>query len=301
MGGSRESLLESESIVGAAIEVKDLEEARSFYTRLFRHHAGEWENSGSVLRFESGKQKLEFVVRESLKRPPGTGYHKAYRVRSDRLKPLVEEFSQMGSEVQWWREDDPREREVSAYLQDPSGNSIQLLPSNNEEQLLDHVGVEVHDLEPAEVFYVKVLGGRVGYYHGRKMDDYEEAKAWGEGKDPCAPWTRLAVEKRIPDGPERKKEPRPNQQVFVRYGETSFGLILAREHHQEPPEEMRRGTPSTIFKTSISMKQAKERLAHPDVSLDPEGRISLAYETEGKSLFLRDPAGSFVEIVCGAV
>jgi catechol 2,3-dioxygenase-like lactoylglutathione lyase family enzyme len=301
VGEARESLLECESIAGAIIEVKDLETTRAFYGRLLRHHSGEWKNSGSTLRFECGKQKLEFVVRESLKRPAGTGYHKAYRIRNDRLKPLIEEFSQTGSEVQWWREDDPREREGSAYLQDPSGNCVQLLPSNDDELLLDHVGVEVHDLEPAEVFYVKVLGGRVGYYHGRKMDDYEEAKAWGEGKDLCAPWTRLAVEKRIPDGPERKKIPRPNQQVFARYGATTFGLILAREHHQEPPEEMLRGTPRTVFKTSISLEQAQERLAHPDVSLDPEGRINLSYETEGTSLFLRDSAGNFAEIVCGAV
>lgn len=299
MGASRESLLESESIVGAIIEVKDLEATRAFYSRLFRHHAGQWKNSGSVLRFECGRQWVEFIARESLNRPEGTGYHQAYRVPGHQISVLAEELSQTGSQVNWWREDNPSEREATAYLQDPSGNCVQLLPSDADDLFLDHVGVVVHDLEPAEVFYVKVIGGKVGYYHGRKMDDFVEAKTWGEGKDPCAPWTRLAVEKRIPDGPERKKIPRPNQQVFVRYGENSLGVILAREHHQEPPEEIRRGTPCTIFKTSISMKQAEQRLAHPDVSLDPEGRINLSFETEGTSLFLRDPAGNFAQIVCG--
>jgi hypothetical protein len=77
VGASRESLLESKSIVGATLEVKELEATRSFYRRLFRHHAGEWKNSASVLRFEAGAQRLEFVARESLPRPPGTGSHQS--------------------------------------------------------------------------------------------------------------------------------------------------------------------------------------------------------------------------------
>lgn len=298
MGSGRESLLLSDFIAGAGLEVADLESTRNFYSRLFEGRAGSWTNSASVLRFECGRQHLEFVRGDGRKLPPEAGRHHAYCVKRERLPGLVKELAGSGVEVHRWREDDPHEREVSVYLEDPSGNLVQLLPSDDDGVLLDHVAVAVHDLEPAEVFYAKVIGGRVGYYHGRKMDDFVEAEAWGEGRDPCAPWTRLAVEKRIPDERERRKIPRPNQQVFVRYGEASLGIILTREHYQEPPEEMRRGTPCVIFRTSASLREATARLAHPDVCLDPEGRINLTFETKGNRLFLRDPAGNFAQVIC---
>jgi catechol 2,3-dioxygenase-like lactoylglutathione lyase family enzyme len=201
-----------------------------------------------------------------------------------------------------WHEDPPGEREVMPYTSDPAGNRLQLVPvSQTGGRLIDHVAVEVHDIETAEVFYQVALGGRVAYYHGRSVQHYLEARAWGEGIDPCAPWTRLWPGHGLSTNPRsRAKHSHPTQQAFYDFGGCSLGVILANHHRQEPPEPQIRGTPRTVFAAPRSASETAAALDARDVSLDPEGRIDLRHEREGDRLFLRDPGGNFVELVCAS-
>jgi catechol 2,3-dioxygenase-like lactoylglutathione lyase family enzyme len=222
-------------------------------------------------------------------------------VPADSLDPIALELSHLGSSVDWWREDHPAERRVSAYLLDPDGNRVQLVPSSAEDLarhgFLDHVGVVVHDLESTEVFYEKVLGGRVDYYHGRRAQDYQEALAWEEGADPCAPWTRLWPGAGLSTDPRHKaRAPHPNQQVFLRFGESRLTIVLDGKHRQEPPEEQAIGTPRIVFRSPLRAATIGERLASPPFPLSPEDRLPLVFQVDGAVIYLRDPGGNFVQV-----
>jgi catechol 2,3-dioxygenase-like lactoylglutathione lyase family enzyme len=250
-----------------ALEVSDLAAAKSFYTGVIGDHA-----------LARGGQRLELVQRKQPNTLTQTGQHQAYLVEATRLPDLA---ADLGAE--WWREDHPAEKARSAYVLDPSGNRVQLVRSDARPDLLfDHVCIELHDLELAEIFYARTLGGIVDYVHGWTMDDYAEAFAWGEGKDACAPWTRR-WDVRYWD---KLRLPRPNMQTFVRFGDTRLGLILATEHRQEPPPEQHRGTPALLLTTSLPPTEAACHLAAQGV----------AFEQEGATLYLRDPGGNFIQL-----
>lgn len=296
---SRQSVMACRAVAGAFIEVADLEATRTFYGAIFADRAGDWLEEGDRLAFRSPEQTLTFVRRSEPRSLPETGQHQAYRVRSERLEQLVQQLMAAGRSVDRWREDHPSERALAPYVQDPSGNRVQLVGHADPARPLDHVGIEVHDLETAEVFYVKVLGGIVDYYHGRRVHDYVQAAAWGEGSDPCAPWTRLWPGPGLSTNPRHKaRASHPNQQAFVRFGDTVVALILASKHRQEPPEELVRGTPRLVLRTDDRVSDVPPALARPPVSLRPEERLRLSFEQEGESIFLRDPAGNFVEVIC---
>ncbi|MBM2812713.1 MAG: hypothetical protein HW416_3472, partial [Chloroflexi bacterium] len=72
------------------------------------------------------------------------GQHTAYGVPRERVEALAQQLERAGHKVERWREDHPSERQISPYVMDPSGNWVQLVPSDSTGSLIDHVGIEVH-------------------------------------------------------------------------------------------------------------------------------------------------------------
>jgi hypothetical protein len=289
-------------VAGAVLEVADLSATRSFYEPIFGSGPG-WAAADDRLTYTRDPQRVEFVRRTNPTTLPDSAQHQAYNVPRGHLRAVVARLESAGHEAHWWHEDQPAEREETAYVVDPSGNRAQLVESDAPELILRHFVFEVHDLEPEDVFYVAVLAGAVDYYHGRRMDDYEQATAWGEGNDPsAAPWTRFWPGPSSIAEAARKKggTSHPAQQVFVGFGPTQIGLVLGTVHRQEPPEEQIVGTPRVVLRARHSVADAIAALGQPRVPLDPEGRLRLPFEQQGTSLMMRDPAGRFVELECEA-
>ena len=277
------SALAPAMLAGMVVEVHDVAAARAFYEPIFGA-AGEWQAGPNQLAFQAGRQRIEFVARAKPRSLSQTGQHQAYVVAADRLAAVTAELAAAGHSAERWREDHPAEREVSPYLLDPSDNRVQLVPDRGAGLLLDHAAIEVHDLELAEIFYVSFLGGSVDYCHGWAMDDYAEAFAWGDGSDPCAPWTRR-YDVRYWD---KVRIARPNMQLFVRFGPTVLAIVLATEHRQEPPPEQRTGTPRVVVAVDQPLARAEAELS----------RLDVAFDRAGSSLFVRDLSGNFVELAC---
>ena len=281
-------------LAGVVLEVSDLTATRAFYGPIFRDAAGDWSESRRNLTFRSGRQSIEFVLRARPRTLADGGNHQAYRVRRNRLESLVAELTRAGHQVEWWREDHPKERTPSAYLQDPSGNRVQLVASDDRSLLLDHVAVEVFEFDYVEYVYLKALGGRVDYYYGWKIEDYDDARAWASGDDPAAPWTRRDNPGWTDFRDQGRGNPnlrvaRPNTHEFVGYGDTRICLVSATKVRQEPPEEMIKGTPRAVFHT-------RQPIAEVVASLS--ATLPIPFEHQGRSAFLKDPDGNFLELRC---
>jgi hypothetical protein len=231
-----------------------------------------------------------------------SGQHWGYRVAPGRVEALAQELSRFGADVNWWREDHPAERQPTAYLHDPSGNRVQLVPSEDRQLLLDHAAIEIHEFDYVMYLYISVLGGVRDYYHGWRNTDAKEARKWLEEDDPCAPWTRKdnphyrdflvdgkpTVESRGSNNRAGLRVPRPNTQVFVAFGPTALGLISATKVRQEPPDEQVKGTPRLVFTTRQSADEVMAQLRATPV---PRKR-------EGSSVFVKDADGIFSELRC---
>jgi hypothetical protein len=79
-------------------------------------------------------------------------------------------------------------------------------------------------------------------------------------------------------------------QLFVRVRLSLVGQILAREHRQEPPEDILRGTPRLIFGTPCPRAAVAAALAARD----------LPHRAVGRRVYLRDPGGNYLELECAA-
>jgi len=276
-------------VAGVAIEVRDAEEARGFYEPIFGAR-GAWEPRGDAVIFRTAEQSVELVVNTSPRTLPDSGQHQAYGVDAAMLPGLLAQLQRSGCVSEWWREDHPMERAPCTYVLDPSGNRVQLVASSDAGLLIDHVALNVHDMPHARSFYTQVLGGMVDYAHGRDMDHYAEAKAYLEGDDPCAPWTRYVVESRSHGRPGTTFKPvsRPAMQLFLGIGPTRLGLMLGEHDYQEPPEEHVRGTPCVTLRSAAGFGPTLSRLS----------ASAPTFVQEYPSLFLRDPSGNFLEIAC---
>lgn len=298
---SRPAILTADTISGATLEVADLNLARAFYDPIFREAPGQWETRPGALSYQTRDQKIEFVEVAAPSAPPDSAQHQAYRVPRGRLRAVANELEQSGFGADRWHEDHPSEQEPTAYLQDPSGNRVELIGTDTPALLLDHFAFEVHNLEPISVFYLAVLGGTIDHYFGRSMDDYEAAKAWGEGRDPdAAPWTRFFPRgNSINDHMRRAdRQSHPAQQLSIGFGNTRVCFFLGTVHRQDPPEEQLVGTPRVAFRTRATADQVIAGLRQPTVSLEPEGRISLSFERDASTVYLRDPLAHFIQIDC---
>ncbi|MPZ13032.1 MAG: hypothetical protein GEU73_01165 [Chloroflexi bacterium] len=283
-----------DSVAGVQLEVRDLAEARAFYEPIFWDAAGSWKPSARTLTFESGSQSLELVQKAKPRTFADGGQHTAYRVRATRVSSLAEQLAEAGHSVEWWHEDHPQERELAPYLHDPSGNRVQLVAASSADPLIAHVAIEVHAFDYCEYLYVRELGGEVDYYHGWRVEDQTAAKAWLDGDDPAAPWTRRDnpgwTDFRDQGSKNRSiRVPRPNTQVFLRYGDTRLGMISATKTRQEPPEEQIVGTPRILFRSSMAADQAAAR-----ADAEP-----VPHERHGRSIYFRDADGNFSELRCG--
>jgi hypothetical protein len=286
--------LEMDLLAGVVLEVRDLAATRAFYEPIFREVSGQWATQGSSLVYRYGPQTIEFIRRARPRTFADGGQHQAYRVPSRRLRSLADELTAAGHAVNWWREDHPAEKGISAYLQDPSGNWVQLVASEDHGLLLDHAAIEVHNFDYCEAVYVESFGGLVDYYHGWRLEDEAEAKVWGAGDDPCAPWTRR-------DNPgwfdfarsgghnPNLRVPRANTQIFIRMGDTRLGLISATKVRQELPPGVIRATPRLTFRTRLPASEAAMVFSRT---------LPLRFEQRGTSLFVRDPDGNFCEVQC---
>lgn len=286
-------------VTRAIVEVKGLPVTRDFYSLLFRNNPGDWEETQGSLVFHAGRQSIEFVRNPRLRIPRETAQHHAYRISREQLPELAADLVGQAHGLNWWHEDGPFERDVMPYVDDPIGNRIQLVASDDTRSLLDHVALEFVDLEWAEDFYVKVLGGELVGYSGWSTDSGPEVKAWLDGQDPSALWTRY---QRF-SFRSRTIEAHATPQLFVRFGETTLCLFLARTHNQEPPEEIIRGTPRVVLRTDRPAAEAAAWLSGPAqemIASRYRGR-RIRFEQEGRHIYLRDPGGNFVELECQQV
>ena len=279
---------------GVVLDASDLGRTQAFYQEIFQHAGGAWESSKTEITYRTGAQTIGFARRG---RPRtfehDSGYHTAYRVPRLRLDAIVSKLSAMGATVEWWNEDAPSEQDVSAYALDPDGNRVQLVAAADDDPLLlDHATIEVFQFDYCQVIYAKALGGTVDSYHGWRWSEQLAARSWAAGETPSAPWT-----KRMNPGyrdflllgakDARKGVPRPNTQLFLRYGDTRVGLISATRNRQEPRPEILRGTPRLIFASDLPASELMDELA---------ARQPLPMEREGTSVFLRDPDGNYAEV-----
>lgn len=283
-------------LAGVLLEARDLAATRAFYEPIFRDVPGKWQEQHGRLSYEAGAQTIEFVKRLRPRSFADSGHHQAYRVRPSRLPALADELAKAGHEINWWHEDNPPERAVTAYAVDPAGNRVQLVASDDLDLLLDHATLEIHAFDYCEHVYRKVLGGTVSYYHGWRVEDEKDAEAWGSGDDPVFPWCRRDNPGwhdfvRLNTSDRNLRVPRPATQLFIGFGKTGLGLISASTVRQELPEDVMRGLPRLVFRSS---RPAEEAFAHLSAALP------IRWEKEGRTAYLRDPDGNFVELRCQA-
>lgn len=283
-------------VAGVVVEVKDLALTCAFYEPIFRHPSGQWSEAPGHLTFRTDRQAIEFVRRARPRILADTAQHYGYRVSADRLSALADQLHAAGRPIDWWREDGPDEETIHAYLRDPSGHRVQLVPSDDSGLLIHHVAIEVVDLDYAEGFYIEGLGGQVEAYPGWSTDRSPEAQAWAASDDPCAPWTRyqrFSFRSRTVEG-------HVTPQLFIGFGATRLAIFLARKHYQEPPEETTRGTPRLVLRCRGAAKDLAEHLSGPAravISAQFRGR-TIRFEREGSSIYLQDPGGNYVQVVC---
>lgn len=278
---------------GVVLEVADLHPAARFYRDVLG--LKEDGHSAEGPRFRLGGAHMTLCERPEPRTLPDAGAHVALRLPASDLPGALDRLHSAGVEVHDYREDRPAESADNRYLEDPDGNRLQLVGGRDEG--IDHVALEVHDLEWAEVFYTHVLGGAVETRVGWRMEDYAGARAWGDGKDPRAPgtrrWDKLYSVTINPD----RQVARPNAQVFVTLGpQTTIGLYLATEHRQEPPPDQFAGTPRVSFRTD-RIDELEQRLREVRLRCLPVSRQSDGpFQRDGQTLFVRDPGGNFLEV-----
>jgi extradiol dioxygenase family protein len=276
-----------------AVEVADLGRAAAFYGSTLGF--GRPEKTEAGLRFDlNGAQSLTLVQRAEPRTRSDTGVHQAYRIPRSQLSAITARLEASGAELHRYHEDRPAEREHDRYCADPAGNRVQLVVGS--EYGIDHVAVETHDLEWAEVFYTQVLGARVEARIGWHMDDFARAWRWGRGEDQCAPGTRR-WEKLYTD--DQARVPRANAQAFFRFGEgVSYGVYLANEHRSEPPPWQFRGTPSTgLLVRPGALDELEARLTGIRLRCMESSRVSGGpFERDGSTLFVRDTGGNLIEL-----
>lgn len=290
--------VDAAAISGVVVEVRDLSETQAFYEPLFRDARGQWESGRTSLTFRARDQRVEFVQRSRPRTLGDTGVHQAYRVAPARLHALAHQLTRGGATVNWWHEDYPSERELSAYVEDPSGNLVQLLAHAQTGQLIDHVGLAVDDLEYASLFYEDSLGATISYYHGFRTVDVLDVRSWSAGDDQVTPWLRQGKYSIY----SHRVEGQPALQLHVDFGPTRLALIMSGKRVPEPPEEQVRGTPQLVLHASTTADQAAKSLRGLDGALVSHryARRRLPLEVEGSSIFLRDPSGYFVRLECEA-
>ncbi|MPZ13035.1 MAG: hypothetical protein GEU73_01180 [Chloroflexi bacterium] len=288
--------LQLEGFASVVLDAADLRATREFYSLLFGSDRGQWREHGRRVTFVGGDQSVEFVRHPRPRTLAHAGQHVGYRIPRAEIGRVADSLAASGFEVNRWHEDHPSERDTTPYAKDPSGNIVELVPSDHAGTLIDHYYVPVEDIEHAELFYLNALRGQLDTYFGYSTADVSQAHRWSEGKDSAAPWTRNAYVSFRTHEPN----PTPAAQVFTRFGEGYVGVTLTGQRLPEPPEEFLKYTPRLVFRSSHAPHEVASYLA--SVRISP---VSLRYDggrirfrREGRDIFLRDRSGNFFQIAC---
>lgn len=293
-----------------AVEVSDLGRAEEFYRGLLGFApVGRdlWPECGRSLTLQAASgQHLILSESEQPRSLPETGVHQAYRVAPADRDAIGRKLSAGEVKLHTYKEDRPAEEQDNFYFYDPDGNRIQLIAWQKAAKStggvwgIDHAAVECYDLEWAEEFYTQALGQPVDHRTGWRTADYARAKLWGEGKEAMAPGTRR-WDQRYTTMEQKRRLPRPNMQLYVRFGDAVLGVYLALVHRQEAPEEQMAGTPRVAFRvTRAGLEEAMERLSKHRFPffLSPfagpvEHPVSAPIAT---SLYCKDLSSNFLEL-----
>lgn len=302
--------MQVQGISHLAIEVKDLRQSEEFYRALLGfaplgHDL--WPDCGRSLLLQAASgQHLILCESDQPRSLPETGIHQAYRIAPADREAIARKLSARDIKVHTYKEDRPGEEENNFYFYDPDGNRIQLIAWQKGSQAagkalgIDHAAVESYDLEWSEDFYIKALGFPVDHWVGVRTGDYARAKIWGEGKEEMAPGTRR-WDQRYTVMEQKRRLPRPNMQLYVRFGDAVLGVYLALEHRQEPPEEQMAGTPRIAFRASRAGLEETMRLLskhrfpfHQSLFQGPVEHPASA--PIAASLYFKDPSSNFLEL-----
>jgi len=294
-----------EGISHIVIEVSDLGRGKEFYCDLLGFESGGDQllpDCGcSVSLCAASGQLLVLAETPEPRSLPETGVHQAYMVAPPDREAIKKRLAVREVKVHTYKEDRPAEENDNFYFADPDGNRVQLVVTDTVSGPggkilgIDHAAVECHDLEWAEDFYVKLLGLSVDHRVGWRTADYVRARLWGEGKEDMAPGTRR-WDQRYTVMEQKRRIPRPNTQLFTRVGDNIFGIYLATQHRQEPPEKQIVGTPRIGFRTDrgclneIAKLLTERRFpVHGPIEHPASSPIAV-------SLYIRDPGANFLEL-----
>jgi hypothetical protein len=295
---SRGSEVGVHALAGAILAAHDLDATRAFYDRVLEGTPHGWSHDSirRTLILDLGPRRIEFRSHRRPRTLKETAHHVGLRVDHDRLDRTIASLTSASCTIDWWHEDHPAERELSAYVTDPSGNRIQLIPSSPADGALDHITVEIEDpdgtLERVQDLFVRVLGGVTNYWHGVTIEHVQDAKRWTAGDDPCAPWTRRlrgSYPGHVDENyrPDHTKRARPALQFFATFGDVRLGVVLADDvGRQEPPPSVVRGDPAVLFDSRCTSSEVRALLR------------GLPHEVEGSQVFLRGPDATFIRLNC---
>jgi catechol 2,3-dioxygenase-like lactoylglutathione lyase family enzyme len=227
------------------------------------------------------------------------GGHQAYRLSRSGHKQAVDRLAALGCDIQTYHESRPAEAGGHVYVTDPSGNRVQLVPSdetaNGGVVGIDHVCVEDANLHRAELFYSQVLGLDIDHVSGTRTSDFTRAREWGEGAIAMMPgacrWVRYY---RAIKG-QNQTQARPNLQMYFRAGDGVIGVYMAMEDYAEPPETQQIGTPRIglqVADDALDAIAARLQAARRpfDGPVEHGGNSPIA-----RSLYCKDAGGNFIE------
>lgn len=303
------SAFSATAISHVVIEVSDPARAMDFYNRILGAPAAiaaAWAGEGAKACALPSGEHLVLVPRTAPRTFADTAVHVAYHAAPAALAAIAERADAAGIPVHRYIEDRPEEVTQNHYLADPDGNRIQLVPGAGPGGGIggiDHVAVQVSDIEWEDDFWVEALGFPAVHRVGWRTADFIRARDWGEGKEDMAPGCRR-WDQRYRDIPgaapgQGRKVARPNPQIFLDLGGGDKGpvlaLYLAPAHAQEPPLEQARGTPRTAFLVddgALDSVAAALRAAGGSV----DGPIIEGGDSAvTRSVYLRDRCGIFFE------
>lgn len=287
------------------VGVEDLDAAQAFYVSmlgfpLLGRDVWPVQGGGASATLRAGtKQHLTLALNKPLNDPRISAAHQAYALKPTARIHLIDALTSKGIAVHRYHEDRPSEATDNVYVDDPSGNRIQLVARENAGQgalAIDHVGVETNNILWSREFYETWLGFPLEHRVGWKTSDYLDAKSLGEaGMAAAMPGARYWNE-RYSQFEKERKALRPNAQIYLSLGGgTSLAVYLASRKYQAPRDDAVRGTPCLGLSTTNEGLQ-KILVFFRDQGRDVEGPITHDKGSPiAASAYVKDPGGNFLE------
>ncbi|HTI86887.1 MAG TPA: VOC family protein [Alphaproteobacteria bacterium] len=282
------------------VDVESLDVAEKFYDALGFASVGhdQWPVAGAApsATLEAGAGQYVVLAKGPARNDPRiSAAHTAYALPKGARDNLVETLTTKGVAVHRFREDRPSEAGDNVYIDDPSGNRIQLVARDGAPALsIDHAGLETNNILWSREFYQTWLGLPVEHRVGWKTDDYLAAKSLGEkGMEAAMPGSRYWNE-RYSQFETEKKALRPCPQLYFTVGGTSLAVYLASRQYQAPRDDVLSGTPCLgLSTTDEGLKQMAGFLREQERAI--EGPVTHAKGPIAASLSVKDPGANFLE------